>query len=84
MNILVEVTASGNCHTDFEVLKHNYGTGTFLVVPGHEYAGVVVETIFSPLTHDVLIFGAGRKLNPDTQQGTGNEVPIEDTHSGRH
>jgi hypothetical protein len=55
MNILVEVTASGNCHTDFEVLKHNYGTGTFLVVPGHEYAGVVVETIFSPLTHDVRL-----------------------------
>jgi len=35
--------ASGICHTDFEVLKDNYGTGAFPVVPGHEYAGVVAE-----------------------------------------
>jgi len=41
--VLVEVKASGICHTDFEVLKDNYGTGAFPVVPGHEYAGVVVE-----------------------------------------
>ncbi|MGI9521959.1 MAG: alcohol dehydrogenase catalytic domain-containing protein, partial [Hyphomicrobiaceae bacterium] len=26
-----------------EVLKDNYGTGAFPVVPGHEYAGIVVE-----------------------------------------
>lgn len=41
--VVVEVKASGICHTDFEVLKDNYGTGAFPVVPGHEYAGVVVE-----------------------------------------
>ncbi|WP_415182347.1 zinc-dependent alcohol dehydrogenase family protein [Phaeovulum sp.] len=41
--VLVEVKASGICHTDFEVLKDNYGTGAFPVVPGHEYAGIVVE-----------------------------------------
>lgn len=41
--VLVQVKASGICHTDFEVLKDNYGTGAFPVVPGHEYAGVVVE-----------------------------------------
>jgi len=40
---VVEVQASGICHTDFEVLKDNYGTGAFPVVPGHEYAGVVVD-----------------------------------------
>ncbi len=39
--VVIEVKASGICHTDFEVLKDNYGTGAFPVVPGHEYAGVV-------------------------------------------
>lgn len=41
--VVVEVKASGICHTDYEVLKDNYGTGAFPVVPGHEYAGIVVE-----------------------------------------
>ena len=41
--VVIEVKASGICHTDYEVLKDNYGTGAFPVVPGHEYAGVVVE-----------------------------------------
>lgn len=42
-DVLVEVKASGICHTDYEVLKDNYGTGAFPVVPGHEYAGVVAD-----------------------------------------
>ena len=42
-DVVVEVKASGICHTDFEVLKANYGTSAFPVVPGHEYAGVVAE-----------------------------------------
>lgn len=41
--VIVQVKASGICHTDYEVLKDNYGTGAFPVVPGHEYAGVVVD-----------------------------------------
>ena len=41
--VVIEVKASGVCHTDYEVLKDNYGVGAFPVVPGHEYAGVVVE-----------------------------------------
>ncbi len=40
---LIEVRASGICHTDLEVLAANYGTGAFPVVPGHEYAGIVAE-----------------------------------------
>ena len=40
--VVVQVMASGICHTDYEVLKDNYGTGAFPVVPGHEYAGFVV------------------------------------------
>ncbi|MBT5209394.1 MAG: alcohol dehydrogenase catalytic domain-containing protein [Halieaceae bacterium] len=27
--VLIEVRASGICHTDYEVLKDNYGTGAF-------------------------------------------------------
>jgi threonine dehydrogenase-like Zn-dependent dehydrogenase len=42
--VLVEVRASGICHTDLEILRGNYGTSAFPVVPGHEFAGVVLET----------------------------------------
>lgn len=41
--VVISVKANGICHTDYEVLKDNYGTGAFPVVPGHEYAGVVVD-----------------------------------------
>lgn len=41
--VVVQVKASGICHTDYEVLKDNYGTGAFPVVPGHEYSGVIVD-----------------------------------------
>ena len=41
--VLVEVRASGLCHTDVEVLRGNYGTGAYPLVPGHEYAGIVAE-----------------------------------------
>jgi len=41
--VIVEVHASGICHTDIEVLRGNYGTSAFPIVPGHEYSGVVAE-----------------------------------------
>lgn len=41
--VVVEIHASGICHTDIEVLRGNYGTSAFPVVPGHEYAGVIIE-----------------------------------------
>lgn len=41
--VVVAVKSSGICHTDFEVLKANYGENAFPVVPGHEYAGEIVE-----------------------------------------
>jgi len=41
--VLIEVHASGICGTDFEVLHGNYGSSAYPVVPGHEYAGLVVE-----------------------------------------
>jgi 2-desacetyl-2-hydroxyethyl bacteriochlorophyllide A dehydrogenase len=39
--VVVDVRASGICHTDIEVLKGNYGENAFPLVPGHEYAGEV-------------------------------------------
>ncbi len=41
--IVVKVHASGLCHTDLDVMHANYGPSAFPVVPGHEYAGEVVE-----------------------------------------
>lgn len=42
-DVTVQVKASGICHTDFEVLAANYGVGAFPLVPGHEFAGIVVD-----------------------------------------
>ncbi len=41
--VVVQVKASGICHTDYEVLKANYGSSAFPVVPGHEYTGIVAD-----------------------------------------
>ena len=41
--VVVDVKTSGICHTDFEVLRGNYGSSAFPLVPGHEYAGVIAE-----------------------------------------
>ncbi len=40
--VLIRVRASGLCHTDIEVMRGNYGSSAFPVVPGHEFAGKVV------------------------------------------
>lgn len=39
---LIDVRASGLCHTDIDVLHGRYGSSAFPLVPGHEYAGIVV------------------------------------------
>jgi len=39
---LIEVKASGLCHTDIDVLHGRYGSSAFPLVPGHEYVGVVL------------------------------------------
>lgn len=41
--VVVRVRASGICHTDLEVLRANYGTSAFPLVPGHEFSGVIAE-----------------------------------------
>ncbi len=40
--VLIEVRASGICHTDLEILRDNSGTWAYPVVPGHESAGTVL------------------------------------------
>ena len=64
--VVVEVKASGLCHTDYEVLKANYGTSAFPIVPGHEYAGVVVE-----VGEDVSQLSVGDRVvvDPNTECG---------------
>lgn len=41
--VVIAVRASGICHTDIEVMRGNYGASAFPLIPGHEYAGEVVE-----------------------------------------
>ena len=41
--VLVEVQASGICGTDVEILHGNYGTSAYPLIPGHEYAGTIIE-----------------------------------------
>jgi len=40
--VVIRVQASGICHTDIDVLYGRYGSSTFPLVPGHEYAGEIV------------------------------------------
>lgn len=42
--VIIRVHASGVCHTDIDVLFGRYGTSTYPLVPGHEYAGEIVNT----------------------------------------
>ncbi|MBD8689923.1 MULTISPECIES: zinc-dependent alcohol dehydrogenase family protein [unclassified Rhizobium] len=40
-HVLIQIRASGLCHTDIDVLHGRYGSGAFPVVPGHEFAGEI-------------------------------------------
>ncbi|OED40751.1 zinc-binding dehydrogenase [Chromatiales bacterium (ex Bugula neritina AB1)] len=42
--VVIQVHASGICHTDIDILYGRYGSSTFPLVPGHEYAGEVIAT----------------------------------------
>ncbi len=65
--VVVEVRASGICHTDFEVLRGNYGTSAFPLVPGHEYAGAIVE--FGPEVAGLRV-GDRVVVDPNVECGT--------------
>jgi D-arabinose 1-dehydrogenase-like Zn-dependent alcohol dehydrogenase len=40
--VVIDVKASGICHTNIEILRGNYGSSSFPFVQGHEFAGEVV------------------------------------------
>ena len=66
-DVLIDVQASGICHTDLEILRGNYGTSAFPVIPGHEYAGVVLD-----VGSQVTILRAGDRVvvDPNLECGT--------------
>lgn len=43
-HVLISTKASGICYTDIEIMKGHYGESTFPLIPGHEFAGVVIAT----------------------------------------
>lgn len=57
---LIEVKASGLCHTDIDVLHGRYGSSAFPLIPGHEYAGVVIA-----VADDVRHVKAGDRVAVD-------------------
>jgi D-arabinose 1-dehydrogenase-like Zn-dependent alcohol dehydrogenase len=56
----IEVHARGICGTDLEVLHGNYGTSAYPVIPGHEYAGLVID-----VGADVTDVKAGDRVSVD-------------------
>lgn len=57
---LIRVKAAGLCHTDIDVLHARYGAGAFPLVPGHEYAGEVID-----LASDVKSIKTGSRVAVD-------------------
>ena len=64
--VVIKIRASGICHTDIEILRGNYGTGAFPLIPGHEFAGEVVA-----LGPDVTEFKIGDRTVADPNIGCG-------------
>jgi len=58
--VVIRVHASGICHTDIDILHGRYGSSTFPLVPGHEYAGEVVS-----IGKDVKNFEEGQRVVVD-------------------
>ena len=71
-DVLVRVKASGICHTDIEVMRGNYGTSTYPIVPGHEFAGEIAE-----IGADVSGISVGDRVvvDPNFQCGNWPSVP---------
>ena len=59
--VLVEVQASGICGTDVEILHGNYGTSAYPLIPGHEYAGTIIE--IGDEYEELFIEKGGQKLD---------------------
>ncbi len=59
-DVIVDVKASGICHTDIEILKGNYGSSAFPLAPGHEFAGAI-----SAIGSNVTDFKVGDRVVVD-------------------
>lgn len=64
--VVIAVKASGICHTDIEILRGNYGSSAFPLVPGHEFAGEIVA-----LGTDVTGINLGDRVVVDPNLGCG-------------
>lgn len=64
---LIDVRASGLCHTDIDVLHGRYGSSAFPLVPGHEYAGIVLA-----VAEDVTNVKPGDRVAVDPNIPCGN------------
>lgn len=66
-DVLIRVRASGICHTDIEVMRGNYGTSTYPLVPGHEFSGEITD-VGSDVTE--LSVGDRVVVDPNLECGT--------------
>jgi 2-desacetyl-2-hydroxyethyl bacteriochlorophyllide A dehydrogenase len=64
--VVIAVKASGICHTDIEILRGNYGSSAFPLVPGHEFAGEIVS-----VGQDVSGLSVGDRVVVDPNLGCG-------------
>jgi 2-desacetyl-2-hydroxyethyl bacteriochlorophyllide A dehydrogenase len=64
--VTIAVKASGICHTDIEILRGNYGSSAFPLVPGHEFAGEVMA-----LGQGVTNVSTGDRVVVDPNLGCG-------------
>lgn len=62
--VVIAVKASGICHTDIEILRGNYGSSAFPLVPGHEFAGEIVS-----VGRDVSSVSVGDRVVVDPNLG---------------
>ena len=65
--VLIKVKASGICHTDYEILKGNYGSNAFPLIPGHEFAGIIAK-----VGENVTQFKDGDRVVVDPNIGCDN------------
>lgn len=66
-HVLIQIRASGLCHTDIDVLHGRYGTGAFPVVPGHEFAGEI-----KAIANDVTNVKVGDRVVVDPNLACGS------------
>lgn len=66
-DVVIAPEAVGICGTDIHLASGDYPTGTFPVVPGHEFAGTVTE-----VGSDVTEFAVGDRVSVDPNVNCGH------------